>query len=127
MPLPHRNCISKLNTPSFAFPDNVQARKFTTRIIHGCKSFGDQTLTAAINRSKACEIILTAGKTKLIMLKQSETVELAKVAATELLPNKFPNLKSAALVTHVENRATLVGSVPREITKFQQELRIRLR
>ena len=51
------------------------------------KPFGDQTLTAAINRAKACELTLNAGKTKLLNYAQtsrtgqSETAELVKVVA----------------------------------------------
>jgi hypothetical protein len=52
------------------------------------KPFGDDTLTAAINRAKACELTLNAGKTKLLnyaqqtsYVGQSETAELVKVVA----------------------------------------------
>ena len=78
----------RVNTPAFAFPDNVQARKFVSGLLPelymAVKPFRDQTLTAAINRAKACELTLSAGKTKLLNYAQtnhSETAELAKLVA----------------------------------------------
>jgi hypothetical protein len=56
------------------------------------KPFGDQTLTAAINRTKACELTRNTGMGKLVNFATkapSETFELVKLVT--------------ALMTHVTN------------------------
>jgi hypothetical protein len=83
-----RELYQRINTPAFAYPDNVQARKFVSGLIPelymAVKPFGDQTLTAAINRAKACELTLTSGRTKLLNYAQtsrSEATELTKLVS----------------------------------------------
>ncbi|PKK58650.1 hypothetical protein RhiirC2_795983 [Rhizophagus irregularis] len=56
----------QINDRVFAYSDNIQARKFISRLLPelyvAVKPFGDQTLQAAINRARACELTLREGK-----------------------------------------------------------------
>ncbi|RGB39114.1 hypothetical protein C1646_664874 [Rhizophagus diaphanus] len=56
----------QINDEAFAYPDNIQARKFISRLLPelyvAVKPFGDQTLQAAIDRARACELTLREGK-----------------------------------------------------------------
>ena len=80
----------RINDGAFAYPDNIQARKFisglTPELYILVKPFGDQTLQAAIDRARACELTLREGKTKPInyaeVTQQTETAELVKMVAT---------------------------------------------
>jgi hypothetical protein len=81
-----RELYQRVNTPAFAYPDNVQARKFVSglfpELYMAVKPFGDLTLTDAINRAKVCELTLASGRTKLLNFAQqekTETTELIKL------------------------------------------------
>ncbi|CAB4433280.1 unnamed protein product [Rhizophagus irregularis] len=56
----------RINDGAFAYPDNIQARKFISGLLPelyvAVKPFGDQTLQAAIDRARACELTLREGK-----------------------------------------------------------------
>ncbi|PKK59702.1 hypothetical protein RhiirC2_794449 [Rhizophagus irregularis] len=73
---------------AFAYPDNIQARKFISRLLPelyvAVKPFSDQTLQAAIDHARACELTLREGKSKLnnYVTIQSETTELARIVST---------------------------------------------
>ncbi|PKY59154.1 hypothetical protein RhiirA4_481663, partial [Rhizophagus irregularis] len=58
----------RINDRAFAYPDNIQARKFISGLLLelyvAVKPFGDQTLQAAIDRARACELTLREGKSK---------------------------------------------------------------
>ncbi len=78
----------RVNDAVFAYPDNLQARKFVSGLLPelyvAVKPFGDQTLTAAIDRAKGCELTLRSGKTKLLNYANqtsSEVNELTKLVA----------------------------------------------
>ncbi|PKB96335.1 hypothetical protein RhiirA5_435006 [Rhizophagus irregularis] len=78
----------RINDGAFAYPDNIQARKFISGLLPelyvAVKPFGDQTLQAAIDRARACELTLREGKSKLsnYVTIQSETTELARIVST---------------------------------------------
>ena len=85
----------RINNNQFAYPDNIQARKFVSGLLPSLytlvKPFGDQTLQGAIDRARACELTLKEGKGKAYnyaTTTQTETAELVKLVST--------------LVTHVE-------------------------
>ena len=78
----------RVNDAVFAYPDNLQARKFISglrpELFMAVKPFGDQTLAAAINRAKGCELTLKSGRAKLLNYanqSNSEVVELTKLVA----------------------------------------------
>ncbi|CAB5391489.1 unnamed protein product [Rhizophagus irregularis] len=79
----------RINDGAFAYPDNIQARKFISGLLPelyvAVKPFADQTLQAAIDRARACELTLKEGKKKpsnYATTVQSETTELAKIVST---------------------------------------------
>ncbi|CAB4429356.1 unnamed protein product [Rhizophagus irregularis] len=79
----------RINDGAFAYPDNIQARKFISGLLPelyvAVKPFADQTLQAAIDRARACELTLREGKKKpsnYATTVQSETTELAKIVST---------------------------------------------
>ncbi|CAB4392219.1 unnamed protein product [Rhizophagus irregularis] len=79
----------RINDGAFAYPDNIQARKFITGLLPelyvAVKPFADQTLQAAIDRARACELTLKEGKKKpsnYAATIHSETTELAKIVST---------------------------------------------
>jgi hypothetical protein len=78
----------RVNDAAFAYPDNLQARKFVSglqpELYMAVKPFGDQTLADAIGRAKGCELTLRSGKTKLLNYAgqtTSEITELTKLVA----------------------------------------------
>ncbi|CAG8732477.1 20124_t:CDS:2, partial [Rhizophagus irregularis] len=78
----------RVNDAAFAYPDNLQARKFVSGLIPelyiAVKPFGDQTLADAIGRAKGCELTLRSGKMKLLNYAgqtTSEITELTKLVA----------------------------------------------
>ncbi|GET63051.1 ribonuclease H-like domain-containing protein [Rhizophagus irregularis DAOM 181602=DAOM 197198] len=78
----------RVNDAAFAYPDNLQARKFVSglqpELYMAVKPFGDQTLADAIGRAKGCELTLRSGKTKLLNYTgqtTSEITELTKLVA----------------------------------------------
>src|SRR4051794_14794799 len=100
----------RINDAAFAYPDNIQARKFVSGLLPELytlvKPFGDQMLQAAIDRARACELTLKESKGKPInyaATTQTETAELVKIVAT--------------LVTHVgeltKKVETQAGRFPR--------------
>ena len=79
----------RINDGAFAYLDNIQARKFISGLLPelyvAVKPFADQTLQAAIDRARACELTLREGKKKpsnYATTVQSETTELAKIVST---------------------------------------------
>jgi len=79
----------RINDGAFAYPDNIQARKFISGLIPelyvAVKPFGDQTLQAAIDRARACELTQREGKAKpsnYNITAQAETTELVKIVST---------------------------------------------
>ena len=91
-----QDLYQRVNTAAFQYPDQAQARKFISglhpELYMAVKPFGDQTLTAAINRAKACELTRNTGMGKLANFATkapSETSELVKLVT--------------ALTTHVTN------------------------
>ncbi|RGB23695.1 hypothetical protein C1646_774144, partial [Rhizophagus diaphanus] len=79
-----RELYQRINTPVFAYPDNVQAWKFVSGLLPelymAVKPFGDQTLTDAINRTKACELTLNFRKTRLLNYAQTNRTEVTELA-----------------------------------------------
>ncbi len=95
----------RINDNAFAYPDNLQARKFVSGLLPTLyalvKPFGDQTLQGAIDRARACELTVKEGKGKLHNLAittQTETAELVKLVST--------------LVTHVGELTKKVEAQP---------------
>ncbi|PKC00129.1 hypothetical protein RhiirA5_403357 [Rhizophagus irregularis] len=83
-----RTAAMRVNDAAFAYPDNLQARKFVSglqpELYMAVKPFGDQTLADAIGRAKGCELTLRLGKTKLLNYAgqtTSEITELTKLVA----------------------------------------------
>src|SRR5204863_571023 len=77
----------RINDNAFAYPDNLQARKFVSGLLPTLyalvKPFGDQTLQGAIDRARACELTMKEGRGKLHNLAittQTETAELVKLS-----------------------------------------------
>ncbi|PKY60255.1 hypothetical protein RhiirA4_483758, partial [Rhizophagus irregularis] len=85
---PALELYQRINDGAFAYPDNIQARKFISGLLPelyvSIKPFGDQTLQAAINRARTCELTLREGKSKPsnYVTIQSETTELARIVST---------------------------------------------
>uniref|UniRef100_U9UX57 CCHC-type domain-containing protein n=1 Tax=Rhizophagus irregularis (strain DAOM 181602 / DAOM 197198 / MUCL 43194) TaxID=747089 RepID=U9UX57_RHIID len=73
----------RVNDAAFAYPDNLQARKFVSglqpELYMAVKPFGDQTLADAIGRAKGCELTLRSGKTKLLNYASQTTSEITKL------------------------------------------------
>jgi polyhydroxyalkanoate synthesis regulator phasin len=109
----------RINTPVFAYPDNVQARKFVSGLIPelymAVKPFGDQTLTDAVNRAKACELTLNSGKTKLINYAQTNRSEMSEL--TKLVTALAQQVSE--LEKKIENRPTTNYQKP-SVTKSDQ-------
>ncbi|GET53772.1 hypothetical protein GLOIN_2v1869520 [Rhizophagus irregularis DAOM 181602=DAOM 197198] len=78
-----RELYQRINTPVFAYPDNVQARKFVSGLLPelymAVKPFGDQTLTDAINRAKACELTMNSGRPRIMNYAQTGKSEMAEL------------------------------------------------
>ena len=84
-----RNYTNESMMERFAYPDNIQVRKFISRLLPelyiAVKPFADQTLQVVIDRARACELTLRKGKKKpsnYATTVQSETTELAKIVST---------------------------------------------
>jgi hypothetical protein len=78
----------RINDHVFAYPDAIQARKFVTglkpELYMAVKPFGDNTLQAAIDRARACELTLNDTKGKLSYYAEStpSQTELVKLVTT---------------------------------------------
>lgn len=80
----------KINDGAFAYPDNIQTRKFISGLLPELfvtvKPFGDQTFQAAIDRARACELTLKEGRVKHMncaaTLQSSGTTELVNIVST---------------------------------------------
>src|SRR5579862_481297 len=80
----------RINDRAFAYPDNIQARKFVSGLLPELyiqvKPFRDQTLQGAIDRARACELTLREGKSKPMnyaaIMMQNGTTELMKLVTS---------------------------------------------
>ncbi|CAB4375500.1 unnamed protein product [Rhizophagus irregularis] len=81
----------RVNDAAFAYPDNLQARKFVSglqpELYMAVKPFGDQTLADAIGRAKGCELTLRSGKTKLLNYAGQTTSEITELTNDGRSPN----------------------------------------